>query len=114
MYLNEVVMAEIPKVDIPGYFDFANWGTLNSLGVEWVNAHAPSGASVALADDVRNPRLYGLREDLKVVHDVDDADYAIVGWWRHDSLDHFHSPPLYDLRRCGMDLICVYAKEMRK
>jgi hypothetical protein len=109
-YLNEAVRTVVPGPKLPDYFDFFGWGTLYTQGVAWVNAHAPPNATVALGDRTDRFYCYNPREDLQPQPDQDRADYAIVGCWRRDLMDRFHSPPVFAVRCYGMNLLCVFAK----
>ena len=109
-YLNEAVRAVVPGPKLPDYFDFFGWGSLNTQGVAWVNAHAPPHATVAVGDDFSRLFFYGLRGDLQPVQNLDQADYAVVGCWRGDLQGHFHDPPVFAMRCYGMDMVDVYAK----
>jgi hypothetical protein len=109
-YLNEAVRATVPGPKLGDYFDFFGWGSLNTQGVEWINAHAPPKATVAIGEDVSRLHFYGLRDNLQPIRDVDQADYAVVGCWRQDLMEHFHSAPVFSVRCYDMNLVCVYAK----
>jgi hypothetical protein len=113
-YLNEGVRAVIPGPQLPDYFDFYGWGSLNTQGVEWVNAHAPPWSTVALGGDSSRLYHYGLRENLRTLEDVQQADYAVVGCWCGGLLDQFHSPPVFTVRCYDLNLLCVFAKPGRE
>ena len=109
-YLNEAVRATVPGPKLPEYFDCYGWGTLNTQGVAWVNAHAPPHATVAVAENFDRLFYYGLRWDLEPVRDPDQADYMVAGVWRGDLPGRFPDPPVFSVRCYGMDLLGVYAK----
>ena len=106
-YLNEAVRAVIPGPKLARYFDFYGWGTLNTQGVEWVNAHAPFHASVAMGGFSFLLDSLG-REDLQSV-DRDKADY-VFRWWNAGPPVHSHDPPVFCLRCYGANILRVYAK----
>jgi hypothetical protein len=109
-YLNEPVRALIPGPKLADYFDFYGWGSVYTQGVQWVNAHAPLHATVALGDktNVMLP-YYGLRKDLRPRSELDQADYVLVGGWCGGVLAEFHSAPVYCIHCYGVDLLCVFA-----
>lgn len=108
-YLNEAVRAAIPAPKLVDNFDFFGWGSLYTLGGDWINAHAPPNATVATKDEFYMAIDFTLRDDLKLVHDMDQADYVMVGCWNGKLMAGFHSPPVYAVRCYGTDLLCVFA-----
>ena len=108
-YLNEAARWVIPDKKFGDYFDFYGWGSLYTLGVKWVNAHAPPGATVWIGGDFEMLRFHGLREDLNAVPDMDKADYVLVGNWSGKLMDNFQAAPKLSLSCYGVDLLRVYA-----
>lgn len=109
-YLNEPVRAAVPGPNFGDYFDFYGWGSLNTQGVEWVNAHAPLHATVSMGSDSSRLVYHGLREDLVPVPDMNTADYVLVGCWSGGVPPRFHSGPAFWLRCYCVDLLCVYTQ----
>jgi len=109
-YLNEGVRAIIPGPKLAKYFDFFGWGSLYTSGGEWINAHAPPQATVAASDEFYMSINFTLRKDLKLVRELNQADYAMVGCWNDDLISQFHSPPAFSVRCYGTDLLCVFAR----
>jgi hypothetical protein len=108
-YLNEAVRAAVPGPKLIRYFDFAGWGTPYTMGVKWVNAHAPLHASISTQQYSYFLDFEGLREDLETSDDKDQADY-LLGCWNGKAPAGFHNPPVYCLRCYGANIFCVYAK----
>ncbi len=109
-YLNEAVRAVVPGPKLVHYFDFLGWGTPYTQGVEWVNAHVPFQASVSTEQYPYFLDFEGLREDLTISDDRDQADYAL-GCWNGKAPAGFHNPPAFCLRCYGANIMCVYAKQ---
>ena len=106
-YLNEAVRAVIPGRRLARYFDFNGWGTPYTQGVKWVNAHAPFHASVSVGNFSSAAIFEGLRDDLVMSQDTDNADYTLKAW-NGVVPARVHDSPEFCERCYGVDILCVY------
>ena len=111
-YLNEVTRSVVSPAELHRNFDFHGYGMIFKYGIDWVNAFAPAGSSVALGhDDNHDDNRQDLRPDLRWQSSLDPlaADFIIVAGWRPDLKDSLVAKPVFTLQCYGADVLWVLA-----